>query len=405
MHPEADRLWRGPRWALALLLAALSALGPFSIDTYLPAFSAIGADLGASPVQMQQTLAAYLAGFALMNLFHGAISDSVGRRPVVLWAMAVFSLASVGCAMASGIGELLVFRTLQGMSAGGGMVVGRALIRDLYAPHDAQRVMSQVTIWFGLAPALAPLIGGWLLVGLGWHAIFWFLAALGTALLVLMWRALPESLHPSQRQSLHPLHLLRGYWALGASPRFLALALSAGVPFNGMFLYVLASPAWLGGHLGLAPTQFFWFFVISVAGIMAGALCSGRLAGRIPRGRQVALGWAVMVAATALNLGCNAAGWMHPLAAMLPVGLYSFGWALVVPVVTLVLLDLVPERRGMASSVQAFLGSLANALVAGALVPLVMHAPMALALASAALMATGLVAWLAVRGRLPPGLL
>jgi len=354
---------------------------------------------------MQQTLAAYLAGFALMNLFHGAISDSVGRRPVVLAAMAVFSLASVGCALASGIGELLLFRALQGMSAGGGMVVGRAIIRDLFAPHDAQRVMSQVTIWFGLAPALAPLIGGGLLVWIDWHAIFWFMAALGAGLLALMWRALPESLHPGQRQSLHPLHLLSGYWQLGASPRFLALALSSGVPFNGMFLYVLASPAWLAGHLGLAPTQFFWFFCIAVGGIMLGALCSGRLAGRTPRGRQIALGWGVMVAATALNLGCNAAGLTHPLAAMLPIGLYSFGWALVVPVVTLVLLDLVPERRGMASSVQAFLGSVANALVAGALVPLVMHAPMALALASAALMSVGLLAWVAVRRHLPAGLL
>jgi DHA1 family bicyclomycin/chloramphenicol resistance-like MFS transporter len=405
MHPEADKLWRGPRWALALLLAALSALGPFAIDTYLPAFSAIAADVGATPVQMQQTLAAYLAGFALMNLFHGAISDSVGRRPVVLVAMALFSAASVGCALAPGIGELLVFRTLQGMSAGGGMVVGRAIIRDLYAPHDAQRVMSQVTIWFGIAPALAPLIGGWLLVGIDWHAIFWFMAALGAALLVLMWRTLPESLHPSQRQSLHPVHLLRGYWQLGASPRFLALALSSGLPFNGMFLYVLASPAWLGGHLGLAPTQFYWFFCISVGGIMLGALCSGRLAGRIRRGRQIGLGSGVMVMATALNLGCNAAGLTHPLAAMLPVGLYSFGWAVVVPVVTLILLDLFPERRGMASSVQAFLGSLANALVAGVLVPLVMHATTTLALASAALMAVGLLAWMAVRRHLPTSLL
>ena len=404
MHPEADKLWRGPRWALALLLAALSALGPFAIDTYLPAFGAIAADVGATPVQMQQTLAAYLAGFALMNLFHGAISDSVGRRPVVLVAMAVFSAASVGCALASGIGELLAFRALQGMSAGGGMVVGRAIIRDLYPPHDAQRVMSQVTIWFGLAPALAPLIGGWLLVGIDWHAIFWFMAGLGAMLWILMWRALPESLHPGQRQSLHPLHLMRGYWQLGSSPRFLALALSSGVPFNGMFLYVLASPAWLGGHLGLAPTQFFWFFCISVGGIMLGAFCSGRLAGRMQRARQVALGWAVMVAATAVNLGCNAVGLMHPLVAMLPVGLYAFGWALVVPVVTLILLDLVPERRGMASSLQACLGSVANAIVAGAVVPLVMHATMSLALASAALMAVGLAAWLAVRGKLPAAL-
>lgn len=138
---------------------------------------------------------------------------------------------------------------------------------------------------------------------------------------------------------------------------------------------------------------------------MLGAWSSGRLAGRIPHGRQIGLGWCVMLAATALNLGCTAAGLLHPLAAMLPVGLYAFGWALAVPVVTLILLDLVPERRGMASSVQAFLGSAANAIVAGVVVPLVMRDPMALALASAALMAMGLIAWLGVRRHLPARLL
>ena len=401
MHPQAEQLWRGPRWGLALLLAALSVLGPFSIDTYLPAFPQIGADVGATPALMQQTLAAYLFGFALMNLFHGALSDSVGRRPVVLAAMAVFSAASVGCALAPGIEELLAFRALQGMSAGGGMVVGRAIIRDLFPPQDAQRVMSQVTIYFGIAPAIAPLIGGWLLVGFDWRAIFWFLAALGVLLLAVMGRKLPETLHPSQRQSLHPAHLLRGYWQTGASPRFLALALSSSVPFNGMFLYVLASPVWLGEHLRLAPTQFFWFFCISVAGIMLGALASGRLAGRISRMRQVTLGWVLMGAASGLNLGCNAVGVQHPLLAMLPLGLYTVGWALMVPVVTLMLLDLVPERRGMASSVQSFLGSVANGLVAAVMVPLVMHSTWSLAWASAALMGAGLLAWLAVWHHLP----
>ncbi|MEN9417344.1 MAG: multidrug transporter CflA [Pseudomonadota bacterium] len=405
MHPEADKLWRGPRWTLAALLAALSALGPFSIDTYLPAFASIERAVAATPVQMQQTLSAYLAGFAVMNLFHGAVSDSVGRRRVVLGAMAVFAAASVGCALSDSIGELVSFRALQGMSAGGGMVVGRAIIRDLFPPHEAQRVMSQVTVYFGVAPAVAPMIGGWLLVGFDWHAIFWFLAALGAVLLAVMWRCLPESLHPSQRQPLHPVHLLRGYWQLGSSRRFLMLALSSGIPFNGMFLYVLASPAWLGGHLGLAPTQFFWFFCIAVSGIMLGAFASGRLAGRMSRARQVGWGWMLMGGATAVNVACNALGLTHPLVAMLPVGVYSLGWALVVPVVTLVLLDLFPQRRGMASSVQSFLGAFANAAVAGVVVPLVMHSTLALALASAALMSVGLVAWVAVRRRLPSELL
>ena len=162
MNPDAARLWSAPRWALALLLACLGMLGPFSIDTYLPAFTGIAQSLGATPVEMQQTLSAYLMGFALMNLFHGALADSWGRRPVVLAGLAVFTLASLGCALAQHIGQLVLFRALQGMSAGAGMVVSRAIIRDLFHPDQAQKVMSQVTIYFGVAPAVAPIIGGWL---------------------------------------------------------------------------------------------------------------------------------------------------------------------------------------------------------------------------------------------------
>jgi DHA1 family bicyclomycin/chloramphenicol resistance-like MFS transporter len=155
MNPNAAQLWRAPLWALALLLALLSMVAPFAVDTYLPAFAGMAQSLGATPVQMQQTLSTYLFGFALMNLFHGALSDSLGRRPVVLVAMAVFTLASVGCALSPSIGWLLFWRTVQGLSAGGGMVIGRAVIRDLFPPAQAQRVMSQVTIFFGVAPAVA----------------------------------------------------------------------------------------------------------------------------------------------------------------------------------------------------------------------------------------------------------
>jgi DHA1 family bicyclomycin/chloramphenicol resistance-like MFS transporter len=343
----------------------------------------------------------FLLAFAAMNLFHGALSDSLGRRPVVLTSLAVFSVSSVGCALSPTLGWLLVFRALQGLSAGGGMVVARAIIRDLYPPAQAQRVMSQVTIFFGAAPALAPMIGGVLYVGLGWPAVFWLLALIGLAQCVVMWRRLPESLHVSQRQPLNVAHLLRGYWQVGASARFLALALASALPFNGMFIYVLSAPAWLGGHLQLAPTQFFWFFALSVSGVMGGAWVSGRLAGRIPLQRQVALGLAVCAGATAVNLLAHAVLELHVAWALIPVSVYSFGWSLMVPAVTLMLLDMVPERRGMASSVQAFIGALTNAAVAGVLAPLVMHSAMALALASAGLLLVGAAGWWWVRGRWP----
>ena len=404
MNPEASRVWRGPHWMLAALLACLSMLGPFSIDTYLPAFTGIAASLGATPVQMQQTLSAYLLGFAVMNLFHGALADSFGRRPVVLGGLALFTLASVGCALSQSIGMLVFFRAVQGMSAGAGMVVSRAIIRDLFRPDQAQKVMSQVTIYFGVAPAIAPIIGGFLFVHAGWHAIFWFLVGVGVVLGLTMWRMLPESLHESQVQHFHARPLLKGYAQMAGSPVFIALALASGVPFNGMFLYVLSAPVFLGEHLHLGPTQFFWFFMATIGGIMAGAGWSGRLAGQLPPQRQIRRGFRIMGTVSVANVLLNL--WLppSPFWAIPVLALFAFGWALMVPVVTLMLLDRVPERRGMASSLQACLGSVANALVAGLIAPLVMHSTVALAVSSLLMLGLGLASWAWVQPRLgvPP---
>ena len=296
MHPDAARLWTAPRWALAILLALLGMLGPFSIDTYIPAFAAIGQSLQATPVQMQQTLSAYLLGFAFMNLFHGALSDSFGRRPVILWGLALFALASVGCALSQSVGQLIFFRALQGFSTGAGIVVSRAVIRDMFPPHVAQRVMSQVTIFFGVAPAVAPMNGGLIAQYLNWHAIFWFLVAVGVLLWLANWRLLPETLHASHRQPFQVGHLMRGYGQLLSDPRFMLLALASGVPFNGLFLYVLSAPAFLGEILQLAPTQFFWFFVLNISGIMAGSWLSGRKAGKVSPKNQILQGFRIMLA-------------------------------------------------------------------------------------------------------------
>ena len=399
MNPHAAHLWTGPRWALSLLLACLGMLGPFAVDTYLPAFGSISRALDASPVQMQQTLSAYLAGFALMNLFHGALADSFGRRPVILWGVALFTLGSVGCALSQTIGQLIVCGAVQGLATGAGIVVSRAVIRDMYPPADAQRVMSQVTIFFGVAPAIAPMIGAQLYVLAGWQSVFWFLAAIGVLLWVGNWKLLPETLHASARQPFNPRNLMRGYAELLGHRRFLLLALASGVPFNGMFLYVLSAPAFLGNVLNMAPTQYFWFFCCSIAGIMGGAWASGRLAGRIAPRRQIRHGFVVMGAVSVVNVVANLLFAPHPLWALPLIGMFSFGWALMVPVITIMVLDLAPERRGLASSLQAVVGSVANALVAGVVSPLVMNSALALALTSAGFMGIGLVAWTWVKRR------
>jgi DHA1 family bicyclomycin/chloramphenicol resistance-like MFS transporter len=401
MNPQAQEIWTAPRWALAALLALLGMLGPFSIDTYIPAFSGIAQAIGATPVQMQQTLSAYLFGFAFMNLFHGALSDSFGRRPVVLWGIAVFTLASAGCALAQNIGQLVFFRALQGLSTGAGIVVSRAVIRDMFPPDQAQKVMSQVTIYFGVAPAIAPIVGGWLFVHAGWHSIFWFLTFVGVALWLANYNLLPETLHDTHRQPFNVRNLMRGYWELGSSPRFLMLALASGVPFNGMFLYVLAAPAFLGEHLKLAPTEFFWFFLLTIGGIMLGSYASGRLAGRIAPKRQIRYGFVVMVLVSVANVIANMLFPPHPAWALIPIAVFAFGWALMVPVVTLLVLDLHPERRGMASSLQAVIGSAANGVVAGVIAPLAMDSTRELAVASLLMMSVGLFAWLYVKWRWP----
>ena len=401
MNPDAKTLWRAPLWAFSVLLALLAMLGPFSIDTYLPAFSGIRQSLNASAIQMQQTLSAYLFGFAFMSLFHGAISDSFGRRPVVLWGLAVFALASAGCALSQSIGQLIFFRAIQGLSTGAGIVVSRAIIRDMYAPSQAQKVMSQVTIFFGVAPAIAPMVGGWMLVHSTWHAIFWFLSGVGVMLWLANYRLLPETLHASQRQSFHVKNLLAGYWQLTSDPRFILLALASGVPFNGVFLYVLSAPVFLGEHLGLAPQQFYWFFLLTIGGIMGGATVSGRLAGKTTPKQQIRIGFSVMLLIGSINLLANVLFKAHVGWALLPIGVFAFGWSLMVPVVTLLVLDLHPSRRGMASSLQMCVGATANGIVAGVISPLVMHSTLGLATASLLMMGVGLCSWMYIRHRWP----
>ena len=401
MNPDASLIWRGPRWALAVLLAILGMLGPFSIDTYLPAFAGIARSLGATPVEMQQTLSAYLFGYAFMNLLHGPMSDSFGRRPVILWGLAAFTLAAAGCALSQNIGQLIFFRAMQGLSTGAGIVVSRAVIRDLFPPAKAQKMMSQVTIYFGVAPAIAPIVGGWMDFHLGWHSIFWFLTAVGVLLWTINFKLLPETLHITQRQPFEVRHLMQGYWQLGGSLRFLLLAFASGVPFNGMFLYVLSAPAFLGDILKLAPTQFFWFFILTISGIMAGAYLSGRMAGKIAPKTQIRYGFSVMLSIAIINLLANYFFNAHALWALLPVAIFAFGWALMVPVVTLLVLDLYPERRGMASSLQAFIGSSANGLVAGLIAPIVMHSALGLAIASLLMLCVGLLAWVYLHKRWP----
>ncbi len=205
------------RIGFAAMLGALAMLGPFAVDTYLPAFGGMQKALSASPIEMQQTLSAYLLSFGCMFLFLGAISDSLGRKPVIVVSLVLFVFSSVGAALAESVQALILWRVLQGMTTGAGIVVGRAMIRDLYNEEDAQRLMSMVTLFFSLAPVVAPIVGGLLFEAFGWQSIFWFLAAVGVVLVVAGARRLPETLAEEHRHPFHPGALLQGYRVFRAS--------------------------------------------------------------------------------------------------------------------------------------------------------------------------------------------
>ncbi len=379
--------------ALALILAALAMIGPFTIDTYLPSFPFIGADLQATPAQMQQTLSLYLFTLALMTLFHGTLSDSFGRRAVILASLALYVVTAVGCALASTLPQLLFWRAIQGLAAGAGIIVGRAIIRDSFSGHEAQRLMSLVTMIFGVAPAIAPVIGGWLQDLFGWRTIFWFLATYGVVLFFAAARRLPET-HPlAARQPFQARPLLRNYRRLGSDPKLVLLCLAIAFNFSGFFLYVVSAPAVIYDLLGMTGKDFAWLFIPGISGVMFGAFLSGRLAERLSPRRTVFVGYLIMFGAVAFNIGYSrffppALPWT-----VLPVMIYTVGMALAMPSVSLIALDLFPQLRGMTSSLQGFAHSLFAGLTAGVISPLLSGSALLLACGMGGMALLGGLAW------------
>ena len=227
---------------LTVILACLGMIGALAIDTYLPSMPAIGVEFDVGPVAVQQTLSVFLFCFAFMMLFYGTLSDSVGRRPVILAALSVYTLASVGAAFAPSFGALLACRALQGLSAGAGSVIGQAIVQDRFAGSQAQKIMSHIMMVFGLAPSIAPVLGGWLHVSFGWRSTFIFLAIFGTALILLCLRLLPESLPRETRQVFHPVTIGRNYLMVLRRPQFVLLSLGSIAVTVVLFLSWLLRP-------------------------------------------------------------------------------------------------------------------------------------------------------------------
>jgi len=378
---------------LSMVLAMLAALAPFAIDTYLPAFHIIGVELEASNLQIQQSLTFYLLPYALMTLFHGAISDAIGRITTIKWGLSIFLLASIGCAFAENVETLWFFRALQGLSGGAGNVVARAMVRDLFEGVKAQKVMATVQMLFGIAPAVAPIIGG-LLLGIHWQIIFIFLALYAGIAVIAAMRFLPETMPKEKRVPLSFKQVATGYKQLFKDSEYRYLVVAIGANFAGFFLYVLASPVFLIQHLGLNEHQFGWMFIPTVIGMMLGSYLAKFVAGRMCPQKTVKLAYAWMASIVVINVLVCLYLPINVLNNILPIALFNVGMALAMPILSLAALDRHPKIRGTAASGQAFMQMFISTVSAGLVIPLLWATPTGLALGMLAYMVLG---WLMVR--------
>jgi DHA1 family bicyclomycin/chloramphenicol resistance-like MFS transporter len=379
--------------ALTFVLAALTWIGPFSIDTYLPSLPHISESLKASAIQVQQTMTAFMLSFAVMSLWHGAISDAYGRRRITLIALSIYSLASVGCALSGNVHMLMAFRGIQGATAGVGAVVGRAVVRDLFEGAAAQRLMSYVATIFTIAPVMAPLVGGYFQVHFGWRSVFYFLVGLSAFLVLACWRALPETLPRSQRQRLQPAFLAHSYWKVLTCIPYLMASLSMSLVGAGLFIYIVGAPTFLMEHLKLGETEFLWLFLpISIA-MVIGAWVSGRFAGKITGPQTIWTGYVIMAVAAVGNVLWNI--WMPPALpwTIVPIFFYVIGMAMAMPSLTLLCLDLFPMQRGLASSCMNFINIGFNAIVA-AFVALIWGSTLSFASTAFVMLVSGVAALL-----------
>lgn len=378
---------------LTVILACLGMVGALAIDTYLPSMPAIGREFGVGPVAVQQTLSVFLFTFAFMMLFYGTLSDSFGRRRVILAALVLYTIASVGAALAPSFGMLLACRALQGLSAGAGSVIGQAIVQDRFSGAQAQKMMSNIMMVFGLAPAIAPILGGWLHVHFGWRATFVFLAVFGAALILLCLKLLPESLPADKRQPFHPGTIARNYAKVLRHPQFLLLSLSVGLSFGGLSLYIGSAANFVMEILGLPETAFAWMFIPLIGGMVLGSAWGGKRAAKMAPLKLKWIGFGTMALAVVLNIGYNA---LFPAAvpwAVIPLAIYTFGLAVAMPAIQMTALALFPDNRGLASSMLGFIQMMSFALVSGLVAPLLFESAFLLACGVGVGLVLSFLAW------------
>ncbi|HLG54708.1 MAG TPA: Bcr/CflA family multidrug efflux MFS transporter [Vicinamibacterales bacterium] len=352
---------------LALILGALTAMGPLAIDMYLPALPTIAREFHTNSAAVQVSLAVYFTGIALGQAFYGPLSDRVGRKPALYFGLVVFIVSSIGCALAGSVQSLIAFRFLQALGGCAPLVIPRAVVRDHFDQLGSVRMLSVLMLVMGLAPILAPLVGGQLLVNFGWRSVFWLLTVYGAVWLVLVAIFLPESL-PVARRRRQPLSAVLAIYARLARDRaYMGHVLSGALIFAGLLAYIAGSPFVFIELFHVSPERYGLFFGTNAFGIIAASQINRWLAGRVPARRVVGVMLSVAMAASLVLLVNAYTGFGGFAGILVPLFCFITCHGFVLPNTTALAMAPHGREAGSASAllgtIQFVLGSTSGALV------------------------------------------
>jgi DHA1 family bicyclomycin/chloramphenicol resistance-like MFS transporter len=395
---DVSCMLRPGTFALTALLAALSAVGPLTTDMYLPSLPDIARQLHASTAQVQLTISAYLIGFAIGQIFYGPVSDRHGRKPVLLAAIALYCFASLACALSTSIEMLITARLFQALGGSGGIVLTRAIVRDIYSGARAGRELSLIASVMALAPVFAPIVGGVVQTGFGWRATFLVLVFAGMAGTAIIWALLPETLKIRAAEPVSLPSMVRSYRVVARNPAYLAYLGITSASYAGLFAWISGSAFVLQGLYGLKPFNFGVAFALGSVGYMVGASLAARIVVKLGLDRVLGLGGCACAAGGLAMVTSVALGLTSSASLVLPVAIYLAGLGMVLPQGIAGALTPFPERAGAASSLFGFVQQSVAALCGAAVGWYLGQSGWPLALGVAAMGCATLGLWLATRG-------
>ena len=382
-------------FALTTLLAALSATGPLTTDMYLPSLPDIARQLNGSTAQVQFTISAYLIGFAVGQIFYGPVSDRHGRKPVLMAAIALYCVASLACA--TSIEMLIVARAFQALGGCGGIVLTRAIVRDIYSGARAGRELSLIASVMAVAPVLAPTAGGVLQTAFGWRSVFFTLVVVGIAGVAIVWAALPETLNTRAAEPVSASSMLRSYGTVAHNPAYLAHLGITSASYAGLFAWISGSAFVLQDLYGLAPFDFGVAFALGSIGYMTGSALAARMVVNLGLDGVLGIGGCACAAGGLGMVVAVAFGLTSFLSLVLPVAVYLAGLGMVLPQGIAGALTPFPERAGAASSLFGFVQQSIAALCGAVVGSLLGRSAWPLAVAVAAMGCATLLLWLATQ--------